>query len=130
MIMIIVPMIGGKVDPEKAKAARASSERFFQLIDTGGYAESWKQSAAMLQEKVTEKDWMEKLSTAHASTGKLLERTEDEISYSTSAPESPDGEYVTLVYISNFEGAKEVTETVTVMLDAENRWRVAGYFIQ
>jgi hypothetical protein len=31
---------------------------------------------------------------------------------------------------SNFENKDHLTETVTVMLEADSVWRVAGYFIE
>lgn len=130
LAMILVPMIPKKVDPEKAQAATTAAMQFLELVDTGGYTESWQTSAALLKETVTEKDWTEKLSKARTLSGAMVERKQDDLSYSTTALDSPDGEYIMMVFVSSFERAASVEETLTVMLEEDHRWRVAGYFMQ
>ncbi len=130
LAMIVVPMIPKKVDPEKAQAATTAATYFLEQVDAGAYANSWQTSAALLKEKIPQADWVEKLSKARTLSGALVSRQQDDLSYSTSALDSPDGEYVLMVFVSKFERAPSVEETLTVMLDQDNRWRVAGYFMQ
>ena len=128
--MIIVPLRPEKIDPEKAQVATSAANRFLQLLDQGEYARSWQTSAALMQSRVTEKEWTEKLTQARTRSGALVERKQDKISYSTTAYDSPDGEYILLVFNSRFQQAEKVEETLTIMLEEDNRWRVAGYFMQ
>jgi membrane-bound lytic murein transglycosylase len=127
--MIFFPMLREKPDSEKAEKATAAAMVFLQLIDAEQYAESWRSAAGLMKEKVTQEDWIEKLTKARVISGALVERLEESASYSTYAQDSPDGEYVSLTFESKFQRAEKVSEYVTVMLEGEH-WKVAGYFMK
>lgn len=129
VFMIVFPILNETPDTEKADKAAAVAMEFFQLIDADKYAESWQMSAGLMKERVTEKDWVEKLTKARTLSGPLVERQEKDSSYSTTAVDSPDGEYISLIFESRFQRAESVAEYVTVMFD-DGRWKVAGYFLQ
>jgi membrane-bound lytic murein transglycosylase len=129
LFMIFFPLINEKPDKEKAEKATAVAMDFLQLVDEGKYAESWQTAAKLMQEKVTQEEWVEKLTKARARSGALVNRTAQHTSYSTTAKDSPDGEYIMLTFESRYQHAESVDEYVTVMLEGEG-WRVAGYFIQ
>jgi len=130
LAIIFVPRLHQKPDPEKAEPATAAASQFLELLDAGDYARSWQVSAALMKEKVTEEEWVDKLTGARSVSGALVERTQKRISYNTAAKDSPDGEYVLLFFDSSFEGQKSAKEQVTVMLEEDDNWRVAGYFIK
>ncbi len=127
--MIIFPILNETPNTEKAEKATAVAMEFLQLLDDEKYAESWQSAAVLMREKVTQEDWVEKLTKARVLSGALVERTEESSSYSTSAKDSPEGEYIALTFASKYQRAESVSEYVTVMLE-EGHWRVAGYFIQ
>jgi membrane-bound lytic murein transglycosylase len=129
LFMIFFPMLREKPDSEKAEKATAAAMVFLQLIDAEQYAESWRSAAGLMKEKVTQEDWIEKLTKARVISGALVERLEESASYSTYAQDSPDGEYVSLTFESKFQRAEKVSEYVTVMLEGEH-WKVAGYFMK
>ena len=129
IFMIVFPLLNETPDKEKAEKATAVATEFLQLIDAAKYAESWQMSAGLMKDKVSEKDWVEKLTRARALSGDLLERREQDASYSTTAVDSPEGEYISLIFESSFQRVESVNEYVTVMLD-DGHWKVAGYFIQ
>jgi hypothetical protein len=127
--MILYPLYNEKPDSEKTEQAVPVANEFLQLIDHGKYAESWQSSAVLMRDKVTEKDWIEKLTKARTLSGELLARERKSASYSTEAQDSPEGEYIMFIYNSSFKKADEVSEYVTVMLEGDS-WKVAGYFMQ
>jgi hypothetical protein len=127
--VIVFPILNEKPDTEKSEIATAVAMEFLQLIDADKFDESWQSAAVMMREKVTQKDWVEKLTKSRVLSGALVERTEKSSSYSTSAKDSPEGEYISLIFTSKYERAESVSEYVTVMLE-NGHWRVAGYFIQ
>jgi hypothetical protein len=129
VFMIIFPILSETPDTEKSEKATAVAMEFLQLIDAEKYDESWQSAAVLMREKVTQKDWVEKLTKARVLSGALVERTEKSSSYSTSAKDSPEGEYISLTFASKYQRAESVSEYVTVMLE-KGHWRVAGYFIQ
>lgn len=122
-------MISEKPDAEKTEKAREAAMKFLDQIDHEQFAESWQDAARLMRNKVTQQDWVETLNKSRALSGALVERTEENASYSTSAKDSPEGEYILFKFDSQYERAKNVTEYLTVMLEGD-RWRVAGYFIK
>ncbi len=129
VFMIVYPILSEKPDSEKAEKATVVAMEFLQLIDAEKYTESWQMAADMMKEQVTEKDWIEKLTTARTLSGSLVERVEESVNYSTSAKDSPEGEYIALTFASKYQKAASVSEYVTVMVE-NGHWKVAGYFIQ
>jgi type II secretory pathway pseudopilin PulG len=129
IFMIIFPILSERPDTQKAEKARAAAMVFLHLIDADKYAESWQIAADLMKDKVTKQEWIEKLTRARTLSGALAERSEEDVSYSTTAKDSPDGEYIALTFASKYQRAESVTEFVTVMLE-DGHWKVAGYFIQ
>ena len=129
VFMIIFPILNERPNADKAEKAKASAMEFLQLIDAKKYAESWQIAAGLMKDKVTEQEWVEKLTKAQALSGALVERSEKDASYSSTAKDSPDGEYIALTFESRYQRAESVSEYVTVMLE-DGHWKVAGYFIQ
>jgi hypothetical protein len=129
LFIIIFPMLSEKPDTDKTKKAMATAMEFLHMIDAEKYAESWQSAATLMQDSVTQQEWVETLTKTRARSGALIERTEENASYSTTAKDSPDGEYILLTFDSKYQNTKSVSEYVTVMLEGD-RWRVAGYFIK
>ena len=129
LAMILIPLYSQSPDSEKVEQARPTAAEFLALVDDGKFPESWQSSASLMREKVTLQDWTEKLDKARNLSGALLKRTEKSASYATEVKDSPDGEYIMLIYTSDFQKAADVSEYVTVMLE-DGDWKVAGYFMQ
>ncbi|MBW2689769.1 MAG: DUF4019 domain-containing protein, partial [Deltaproteobacteria bacterium] len=125
VFMIVYPILSERPDTEKAEKATAVAMEFLQLIDAEKYAESWQMAANMMKEKISEKEWVEKLTEARVLSGTVVKRSEKSVSYSTSAEDSPEGEYISLIFSSKYQRAESVSEYVTVMLE-EGHWKVAG----
>lgn len=130
LLIIFIPRIAEHPDKEKAAAAKAAAEKFLHLVDAGQFAASWQAAAPALQQKVPEEKWVDQLKRTREVTGPLVDRSQSGISYSPSVENSPEGEYILIVYDSNFKNRKGLTENVTVMLDKNKSWRVGGYFIK
>ena len=129
LFMILIPLYNQSPDSEKIERAETVSVEFLALVDGGKYAESWQASASLMQGKIAEKAWVEKLSEARDLSGGMVQRARKSASYSTEAQDSPEGEYIMLIYESDFQKAEDVSEYVTVMLEGDE-WKVAGYFMQ
>ena len=130
LLIIFIPQFTSRVDKQKAAAATAAAEKFLHQVDAGQYAASWQDAASLLKKKVTEADWVDQLRRTREVTGPLVKRTQSGMTYSPSAKDSPEGEYILIVYDSTFQNRKDITENVTVMLDQDKTWRVGGYFIK
>ncbi len=128
--IVLVPYFKEGPDPIKVERATVAAMDFLQLVDAGDYETARKEGAALLKTRVTLNDWIAKLAGVQSRLGPIIKREQVEASYSTSAKDSPDGEYVMLTYTSNFKQKVGVSETIIVMLDKNRGWRVAGYFFK
>jgi hypothetical protein len=129
LFMILIPLYNQSPDSEKVEQAKPAAIEFLGLIDGAKYAESWESSADLMRDKVTRNDWIDKLDKARNLSGDLVQRVQKSASYATEAKDSPEGEYIMLIYESDFQRAEDVSEYVTVMLEGDE-WKVAGYFMQ
>ena len=130
LLIIFIPQFNERPDKAKAAAAQAAADAFLQRVDHDQFAASWESAATLLRNKVTEADWVSQLQRTREIAGPVVKRTLKSMSYSTSAKDSPDGEYILIVYDTAFKAKSDATETLTVMLDTDKTWRVAGYFIK
>lgn len=125
--IILVPYLKDEPDPEKINRATVAAMDFLEIVDQGDYEAARKESATLLKGRVTLDDWIEYLSKLHNTLGPVLDRKLETASYSTTAKDSPDGEYVILTFTSQFKRKVGITETIVVMVDKNRGWRVAAY---
>lgn len=111
------------------QAATKVAESWLTLTDTGNYAESWKQGAALFRGAVTQERWAEALRAARGPLGAVKSRTLARTHYTRTLPGMPEGEYVLIQYQTEFAG-RSATETVVPMREADGSWRVSGYVVQ
>ena len=114
-------------DPAKVERATVAANAFLELVEQGDYEAARKESATLLKGQVTLNDWIEYLSKLNNTLGPVLDRKLETASYSTTAKDSPDGEYMTMTFTSQFKLKVGITETVVVMVDKNRGWRVAAY---
>jgi hypothetical protein len=129
-LIILVPLLKDEPDPEKVRKATVAAMDFLQLIDAQQYETARKEGATLLKERETLTGWIAKLSGVRSDLGPAMDRKQIEVSYSTTAKDSPDGEYVMLTYSTQYQKKIAVSETIIVMLDKNRGWRVAGYFFK
>ena len=128
--IILVPFLKDEPDPEKVRRASVAAMDFLQLIDKGEFETARKEGAELLKQKVTLNGWIAKLDGVQTTLGSVIDREQIDVSYSTTAKDSPDGEYVMLTFNSKYKRKIDVKETIIVMLDKNRGWRVAGYFFK
>ena len=115
---------------DKTKAAQGAAADWLKLVDSGKYAQSWEQSAAVMKTSIAEEQWQEILQTNRAPLGALVSRKLTSAEYKSDLPGAPAGQYVVLEYTSSFEHKNSAIETATPTLDKDGRWRVSVYFIK
>ena len=127
MVMVAAAVAGSS---EKERAAAVSAEKWLVMVDGGKYAESWKDAAELFKNAVSQQQWEQSLHAVRKPLGKLVTRKVKTMTYKTSLPGAPDGEYVVIEFETSFEKKKSAIETVTPMMDKDGKWRVSGYYIK
>jgi Protein of unknown function (DUF4019) len=120
----------GAAQPAGAEdAAQKAAETWLALVDGGKYAESWAQASTMLKKQVTVEQWTDLTTKGRSSFGAFTSRSVNSRQYSTSLPGAPAGEYVILTFDGHF-ATRSAVETVVMVRDGDDGWRVAGAFIR
>ena len=117
-------------DTEKKEAAEVVAATWLKVVDSGGYAQSWAETASGFKAAVTRPQWEQAMRANRAPLGAVQSRKLLSATYTTQLPGAPDGEYVVLQYDASFAHKKTAIETVTPVMDKDGKWRVSGYYIK
>jgi hypothetical protein len=116
----------GNTIADKQAAGRLAAAGWLVLLDRRDWGRSWETSSTTFRTTVPLGTWMDNVPKVREGLGALVDRVPAEMSYKTSLPGRPPGEYVTVIFLSKFE-TKELQEVVTTVREPDGRWRVTGY---
>lgn len=125
----LVQPAAAQESPASTQAATAVAQSWLATVDEAKYDDSWRQGAAAFRAVVTAPQWAGAMRTVRAPLGAVKSRKLIAAQYTRSSPGAPEGEYVVVQYLTEFE-ARSATETVTPMREADGSWKVSGYYIQ
>jgi len=97
------------------------------LLDRKDWGTAWDASSVVFRQSVPLSAWMDGIPKLREPLGAFVERQPVDATYKTSLPGRPDGQYVTVLFASRFANKADAEETVTVVREADGRWRVTGY---
>jgi len=130
LMWIIVPVMNKTPSQEVREASVQAAAQFLFLIDTEEYAKSWEITSESLKDILSKKNWNEQITKIRSFLGPIVDRIQHDISYTANSTDVPDGEYVVMTFISQFELRERVIETITLMLNSDEQWKVVGYFLR
>ncbi|HVZ16654.1 MAG TPA: DUF4019 domain-containing protein [Terriglobales bacterium] len=128
LAILIAPLL--MAQDKNTEPAQKAGDRWIAVIDKGDYAGSYERASSMFKGAIGKDDWVQKSKGVRDPLGNVVSRKLDNAQYSTTLPGAPDGEYVVLKYDTSFANKKSAVETVVMMLDKDEQWRVSGYFIR
>lgn len=114
----------------RLQGSEQAATEALRLIDGARYPESWAGAGELFRQRIARDDWARDAAAARAPLGAPGGRKLRALSYATSLPDLPAGDYVTLVYDSSFANGSGVAETVVAVRERDGQWRLAGYFIK
>lgn len=129
-LVMFASRTASQTQPKPEELAQKSADAWLKLVDSGKYADSWKEAAQIFRAHVSKEQWQNTIRATRSPLGNLQSRKLKSATYRTSLPGAPDGQYVVLQYDSSFERKQSAIETVTPMLEQDGLWRVSGYFIR
>jgi hypothetical protein len=130
LVFTVLPAWASADDSAAIEEAKTVAGSWLEEIDAGKYAEAWDQAAPIVQTAVTKTDWEKALKVARTPLGSLKSRKLKSATFTKTLPGAPDGQYVVILYETQFENKASATETVTPALDKEGKWKVSGYYIK
>ncbi len=110
--------------------AQAAAKSWLALTDNAKYGQSWDDAASFFRAAVARSDWEKAIKGVRSPLGAVKARKVKSSTFTRTLPGAPDGEYVVIVFESQFENKAAAVETVTPMHDKDGTWRVSGYFIK
>jgi len=110
--------------------AVASTEQWLKIIDADNYDKGWVYASEYLKNAVTKDFFKQSLQGVRSPLGSMKTRVLDSAQYTTSLPESPDGEYVVMQFKTGFENKEYAVETLISKKEKDGQWKVAGYYIK
>jgi len=111
------------------RPATQAADAWLELIDAGRYGASWDAAAASFKEAIDRVKWETTVDGVRSKIGVVVKRKLRAARHARNLPNSPEGEYVVIENTTIFENRPLSTETVTLMRQKDDSWRVAGYFI-
>ena len=108
---------------------KGTAVKWLALVDDGDYGKSWDVSAKPFQSSVTRADWIVGMNKARRFYGKVLSRKFESSTYAANPPGFVPGEYEILRFEVNFRVQGRATEIVSMELQNNGKWLVAGYHI-
>jgi hypothetical protein len=127
-LSLALPMSGD--DSVAVAKAQAAAKSWLVLTDGAKYGPSWDDASSLFKAAVQRADWERSIKGVRSPLGALKNRKVKSATFARTLPGAPDGEYVVLVFESEFENKAAAVETVTPMLDKDGTWRVSGYYIR
>lgn len=115
---------------ENIDKAIESSKQWLEIVDSSNYVKSWEISSELFKKAITKENWEKALEQVRLPLGEMVKRELRTKEFKTSLPGAPDGEYVVIVYSTEFKNKENSYETITPMKDKDGKWRVSGYYIK
>jgi len=112
-----------------ATDGRDAAMKWLGLVDAGHYGKSWDLAASPLQSSVTRAGWVLGMNSARRFYGKVLSRKFMNTTYAANPPGFAPGEYEILHFKVRFATKGQGTEVVSMELQSNSQWLVAGYHI-
>ena len=112
------------------QAGAQAAEQWLSIVDGGSYEKSWVETDPLFQSQMSKTDLVNALGKIRQPLGANISRSLVEAESSSTLSGAPDGEYVVTIFEASFDQKKSATETVTVTMSGNGKWKVVGYFIK
>jgi len=111
-------------------AAKTAAASWLALVDGGQYTQSWGQMSPSAQARIKQAEWVSYLKRIRAPLAKVLSRKYKDATYIKNPVGSPPGVYEVLHYITDFTNMRPADETVSMLLDKDNKWHAFSYQVK
>lgn len=107
--------------------AITASVSWLKLVDQGDYGASWDTATKFIQLTLTRDEWIQSMDILRKPLGAKTDRTLVDMRVAMNPPNTPEGEYMILVYSTTFSGGS-AKELLTVQ-KYQGIWKLYTYNI-
>ena len=122
------PAPADKEVADKEAAGQLAASAWLLLLDRQNWGGAWDAASQVFRGMVPIDTWMTAIPKDRLPLGALVTRTPTTAVYKTTLQGRPDGEYVTVVFNTEYANKPAMEEVVTTVREPDGRWRVTGYF--
>ncbi|HTP98155.1 MAG TPA: DUF4019 domain-containing protein [Casimicrobiaceae bacterium] len=116
-------------DPRYSEAQEAARE-WLAIQDTNDAVASYNAAAKRFHDSMPVDQWAQAMSKAHAQFGPVQTRALIGTQAPAPGPDVPPGEFVVVVFRTEFEKRQTGSETLTLERESDGKWRVVGYLMR
>jgi len=124
-LLLAVALLAAPANDQAVSAAQS----WLQLVDTGKYADSWREASSYFRSRLPQQQWVAMVKSVREPLGPVVSRKQLSLMFSKTLPGAPDGNYAVVQFQTVLRNKASAVETLTVMADGD-QWRAAGYFIK
>lgn len=110
--------------------AQDAAKIWLAEVDGDQYGKAWDRAASLFQSGVSREKWEISMIRIRGLLGSAEKRKLASTSAKRSLPGMPDGDYVVITWSTQFEHKARALEVITVMKEADGKWKVVGYVIK
>lgn len=111
------------------KKAQIAAKNWLEMIDNKDYAQSYDEAASFFKANINKCEWLQTCGSLRDMLGKAESRKLVSATRQEKMKDAPDGEYVILVYKTDFKRKAGAQEIVVPVLDKDGKWRISGYHV-
>ena len=130
LTLLLLPLHALAESSETEQMAVGIAQSWLAQVDKGDYKTSWHKSAPLFKSTVDMQKWEQVAKDVRQPFGDVVGRSLKSATHTNSLPNAPTGDYVVVVFDSEFSKQKSATETIVPMLGEDGKWRVGGYHIK
>ena len=138
-LLLMTLAVGGQaqsMSPEQREALNAA-ERWLVPVDTQRYTDAWAMAAESFKANVARQQFRDGIRNIRKDYGRVVARKSEKIGF-VGQPPNPDnlsasakeGMQIAIMFDTTFAGNKRASEEVSMVLEKDGLWRVAGYYIR
>lgn len=105
-----------------------AGEAWLKFIDGGNYTGSWDNGALQFKTVVSKSDWDTAMKKLRQPLGTVKDRKLADLRTAINPPGVAKGDYIVLVYNTNFSARPNAGELLTLVKESDGQWRVMSYF--
>jgi hypothetical protein len=126
------PQTGALAIPSESArhAAEQGAEAWLAAVDAGRYGQSWTDASPLFRTRGTQEDWVHAVGAERKPLGAVKSRRLESARATRQLPGAPAGDYILLLYDTDFAARPADAERVTMTREPDGTWKVAGYSIR
>jgi hypothetical protein len=116
-------------DPRSSEAVAASRD-WLVIVDGGNARRMYEMAGKRFRDGITPEQWEVVSARARSEFGAVRQRTLVSALAPPPGSNAPPGEFLTIVFRSQFDKRDVGLETLTMEREPDGKWRVIGYLIR